>query len=160
MNESRGQVTTNAINVAGIAMLADLRMEPTEDQFKSHYSEFSTMSIPPQGFANLPVTPEHLPETSLFGMDLGKSVTVDMTVKAPVEHNLFVWGWEYYRDVFPNTKPHVTEFCRHITGINFRADQPEPHIEFVYSGCRKHNCDDQQCKDYKEIVRMVEKLSD
>lgn len=151
---------TNAINVAGIAILAQLPTEPREDQFKSGYTELPTISIPPKSIRNVPVVPELIPEPLIFGIDLGETVTAAVTAKSNFNRQLFIWGWAYYRDVFPKTKPHVTEFCFRISGVNFLPDRPAPHIGFAYNGCKGHNCEDQQCKDYEEIVRMAETISD
>jgi hypothetical protein len=151
---------TSAIDVGGVAFLADLLTEPTEDQFKGHYTKLPTITVPPKSSKDVPVVPEHVPEPLLFGVDLGEPVTPEMTTKTTFNGQLFVWGWAYYRDVFPRTKPHVTEFCSKIIRADFRPDLPGgSHIKFVYSGCSKHNCDDEQCKDYHEIVRTAEKMA-
>jgi hypothetical protein len=157
MMENSG--ATNAMNVVGISLLAQLAAEPTDEQFRGNYSELSTISMPPKTTRDIPVVPDNIPEPFIFGIDMGTTVTPKIASKTKINKQLFIWGWAYYRDVFPWTKPHVTEFCTQISGINFVAERPEPHIVFAYSGCKRHNCEDQQCKDYGDLVRLAEKIS-
>ncbi len=75
-------------------------------------------------------------------------------------HDVFFWGWVAYRDIFPGTNPHVTEFCEHMTGISAWKDpalrnEITPRLQF--SECKQYNCTDEHCPDYKAIADMVPK---
>jgi len=67
----------------------------------------------------------------------------------------FMWGWVFYRDTFPNTKPHVTEFCNHID-LMAKSTTEEHAYRISGSYCRHHNCVDDSCPDYDSLVKMVE----
>lgn len=150
---------TSAVDASGVAFLSDIAIEPTEDQFKGHYTKLSVVTVPPKSSKSVPIAPEQIPEPALFGTDLGETITREIVAKTAFNDKLFVWGWAHYRDVFPHTKAHVTEFCYKIIRADFRPDLPGAHIKFVYSGCRQHNCTDEQCKDYREIAAMAEKIA-
>lgn len=69
----------------------------------------------------------------------------------------FMWGWMVYRDTFPNTKPHVTEWCWKITEIAWELDingkhAGKPHL--TASACVHHNCVDEFCEDYANITAL------
>ncbi|MFZ0279287.1 MAG: hypothetical protein WA254_08730 [Candidatus Sulfotelmatobacter sp.] len=73
-------------------------------------------------------------------------------------HDVFFWGWVAYRDIFPTTNPHITEFCEHMTGIiafNDASGSLVPKLQF--SECRQHNCVDDHCQDYKAMADLVPK---
>jgi hypothetical protein len=74
-----------------------------------------------------------------------------------------MWGWVVYRDVFKGTKPHVTEFCQTIAALNAEPPQNVPvpksfsipvgsKINFELLSCPQHNCADEDCKDYAEVI--------
>ncbi len=156
---------TNATNVAGSAEMMELQAEPTEEQFRGPYSHFPMIGLAPKTSRDFRVMPA-LPEPLIFGIDLGPTITAKSTTKTHFNRQLFVWGWIYYRDVFfPGTKPHVTEFCNHIAGVNFvtanlnplASQVPGAGINFVYDTCVSHNCDDEQCSDYQTIMETAEK---
>jgi hypothetical protein len=70
--------------------------------------------------------------------------------------HLYFWGWTTYRDIFPNTNTHLTEFCAEIIGIaSSIPDIADPKAQFSISSmvCRTHNCYDEDCPDYKERIR-------
>jgi hypothetical protein len=69
----------------------------------------------------------------------------------------FMWGWMVYRDTFPKTKPHVTEWCWKITEIAWELDgngkhTGKPHL--TASTCGHHNCIDEFCEDYASITAL------
>jgi hypothetical protein len=70
----------------------------------------------------------------------------------------FIWGWIVYRDMFPNTKTHVTEFCWKITEITWKLDANGKHTEdkpdLTASACAGHNCVDEFCEDYSSIAKL------
>ena len=80
----------------------------------------------------------------------------------------FIWGWVGYRDVFPGTDPHVTEFCEEVNGIAamIHAGTVRPqHLTRAYTDtltprlslkeCSSHNCTDKNCPDYDQIAALV-----
>jgi hypothetical protein len=154
---------TNATNVIGILQVQELPAEPTEEQFRSDVHSPES-AIPPKGNRSMRI-PRPVPEPLIFGTELGSVITAKSPTQTHFNHNLFVWSWVYYRDIFSNTKPHVTEVCSQLNGINFVTQNYNPSVSqlaagnltFNYAGCRKHNCDDEQCEDYKEIVEFAEK---
>jgi hypothetical protein len=79
---------------------------------------------------------------------------------------VFFWGWTVYRDVFPKTKMHLTEFCQEMDTFvgNVPSDTktffPPPVVNeyrMHYVGCKQHNCVDEYCKDYEEISNLLPK---
>ncbi len=155
---------TSATSVAGILEVQELPAEPTEEQFKGTGRNFSTTSIPPKATRVIRI-PHRVPEPMIFGIDLGPIITAKSASRTHFNRHLFVWSWVYYRDIFPKTRPHVTELCNQLTEINLITqnynpipDQPTAgNFNFSYAGCRNHNCDDEQCKDYQEIIAIAEK---
>jgi hypothetical protein len=84
--------------------------------------------LPPKkfDFSDIPATTKTSMVTvgpqSTIGMD-----HIDLSgdqIKRMIAENksMYVWGWIHYRDVFPNSKPHVTEFCYRLQGYVTRAD--------------------------------------
>jgi len=66
-----------------------------------------------------------------------------------------IWGWVIYRDAFPKTKIHVTEFCEVVTNIIANHPLFPISIRATLKDCPVHNCADEQCDDYKELVEAV-----
>lgn len=62
-----------------------------------------------------------------------------------------VWGWEMYSDVFPDTKPHLTEFCYVLRSIS--GDDPLT-LQLNWSGCGRHMCQDEDCEDYEAVRNL------
>jgi hypothetical protein len=79
---------------------------------------------------------------------------------------IYAWGWIVYKDIFPNTPIHVTEFCNHLLATGYTApdsDNPLPPpvtsnstITTNWESCKKHNCIDQYCEDYDEVVKLLQ----
>lgn len=67
------------------------------------------------------------------------------------EDDRYIWGWTVYRDAFPGTPEHVTEFCTRIDSIAKSKDK------YVFGAdlCGAHNCMDDTCQDYKSILGRV-----
>lgn len=69
----------------------------------------------------------------------------------------FMWGWIVYRDVFPNTKTHVTEWCWKIdtsSGVRWKLDESGKRSgapQITATACTHHNCVDEFCEDYGNI---------
>lgn len=66
----------------------------------------------------------------------------------------FIWGTVVYRDIFPDSPVHVTEFCMEVQGLlrvgAGKVDVTDPNMTTIFkgSGCGTHTCYDQQCPDY------------
>ncbi len=84
----------------------------------------------------------------------GIAHTTPIQIPAPIiakiiarQSHLYIWGWTRYRDVFPNSKPHITRFCTEITG--FQGDPLNPNANAisrpVLQNCGS-NCYDDECK--------------
>jgi hypothetical protein len=67
----------------------------------------------------------------------------------------FFWGWIAYRDVFTNSKLHITEFCQELSGITIDTLNPTKNPSLVTSECKHHNCEDEYCADYKELSDLA-----
>src|SRR6266511_207045 len=97
-------------------------------------------------------------EVELFGDDLGGVIggvrpSVELTTRLANQPPLFCWGWEVYKDAFLGTKPHVTEFCERMIKVILDDEKGELHPAF--GGCAGHNCTDDDCKNYPEIVKTA-----
>ncbi len=66
--------------------------------------------------------------------------------------NISFWGWIIYRDIFPETPMHLTEFCQNLQGVVFN---PGTGVQLMFSNCKAHNCTDKYCDDYQEIMDAV-----
>jgi hypothetical protein len=107
-----------------------------------------------------------IPESFIFGTDLGPKITANSARQTHFNRQLFAWSWLYYRDIFfPRTKPHVMELCNHLARIDLRIGSinSKPNqtstfpFNFVWADCQTHNCDDERCADYQAIVNLAEK---
>jgi hypothetical protein len=79
----------------------------------------------------------------------GSSIAV---FPVPLAGHRFFWGWVAYRDVFPGTKRHLTEFCRELGFVGYRPSNQ--NVSLSFDSCRHHNCTDESCEDYEEILKM------
>lgn len=71
---------------------------------------------------------------------------------------LYFWGWAAYRDVFQESKPHLTDFCQELTAIDGDITTAE-NVRFVFTMCESHNCADETCEDYAEVEKRLAELS-
>jgi hypothetical protein len=62
----------------------------------------------------------------------------------------YIWGWVTYRDMFPNTKEHLTEFCVRLSVVE--GIDATKSAKILATSCKKHNCADEWCQDYEQIV--------
>jgi hypothetical protein len=95
-----------------------------------------------------------LGDTSL--KDWGSDKFNEGLAKAVQSRLSFFWGWVAYKDAFPNTNLHVTEFCKLVLGIEIRNDS---HAYFKFHDCAEHNCQDKDCQDYQRVVNLFNKLN-
>lgn len=89
---------------------------------------------------------------------LGNGITLDLTHPNRIKpfrmtRELYFWGWVIYRDVFPNTPIHVTEFCQQLAGIS--VNPKEQTIDTPFFNCGEHNCQDRYCNDYQQLLDVV-----
>jgi hypothetical protein len=88
---------------------------------------------------------------------IGPKSTVDSGVARQLEDfpdvPRFFWGWLVYRDTFPNTEPHVTEFCLKTTKIQ-PHQPPDGDYTFDATVCSHHNCVDEFCEDYTAMTQL------
>lgn len=144
---------TPAIHVVAAVSLWPLSGPPTEQEFKGDFKNFPITRIGTKAAARIKATA--IPEIVIFGTDLGPTITADSTKETHFNRGLFVWGWLYYKDIFPKTKEHITEICAQITSARYiPSSTSENKVGFEDSQCHAHNCDDEQCEDYQEIVKI------
>jgi hypothetical protein len=145
---------TPALNVVNVYTMAEGRAKIPEEIFKGKLSELpetlSMDSIAPKALQE--TTPTSLDEAYIFGMDLGDGF--ENFTKAKPRHDLSIFGWIVYDDVLPKTPPHLTEFCRYFDTAGVVYGNP-PQLKFDYPDCPQHNCEDEHCPDYKEIVAFA-----
>jgi hypothetical protein len=67
----------------------------------------------------------------------------------------FLWGWIAYKDIFPGTKIHLTEFCQGLVQEASVDNVPDSPLMQGFQLCQHHNCADENCDDYKDVVDMV-----
>jgi len=87
--------------------------QPTEKQFLA--AQVDRFPIPLGSKSTQPVGPYVLPESEVFGNDLGDDLRplgpLFMLSKITIKKHAVVWFWVVYKDVFPDTKPHLTVTC-------------------------------------------------
>jgi len=76
-------------------------------------------------------------ERVLMGDDIKKIIAGEMFVT--------VWGEATYNDIFQNTKPHITQFCFHISSIGYPRGHSDKAVMIGLSTCPTHNCMDDEC---------------
>jgi hypothetical protein len=60
----------------------------------------------------------------------------------------YFWGEATYKDVFPNTKAHITRFCQRIIGIGHSGKsflEKNTDVGFIFAPCDTHKCMDEEC---------------
>jgi hypothetical protein len=69
----------------------------------------------------------------------------------PMKQDLVFWAWTRYQDVFEGTPIRVTEFCGVLQDISVDVEGHSP-ATVNYRPCASHNCEDQYCADYIDVV--------
>jgi hypothetical protein len=91
-------------------------------------------------------------DTYLFGAPLP---TIHLETTVPLPKSIYLYGWAVYRDIFPNTKVHLTEFCLQLEGVGTHLPTT-PGGDIVYNlpmaACHTHDCTDEYCTNYKQMV--------
>lgn len=73
--------------------------------------------------------------------------------------NIYAWGWITYRDVFPKTEVHLTEFCQQMVAMTAKLGGSTgslPQWNFQFRQCARHNCADKGCGDYEDLTALGE----
>lgn len=147
---------TPALDVINLFSIGEGSGELAEQEFKIGrqtlpISKWPISTIAPRSTQS--VARQFLEESYIFGTFLGDDLS-----EFPNAHpkpDLYFWGWMVYRDVFRQTKRHLTEFCRHMDFPELVTRPPANSIRFNYEGCEQHNCTDEHCPDYEEITKFV-----
>jgi hypothetical protein len=139
--------TTPAQEVIDFDAIDELTDEPKGDVFIGNAKDFSIASIGPKNVQGMGVLNRE--ESFIFGRDLTDLSSVRL---APRDKPIFVWGWIAYRDTFPKTKAHVTEFCAKLVNLTVMTDKS---LRWVMGTCKTHNCTDEYCEDYETISAKV-----
>jgi hypothetical protein len=103
--------------------------------------------------------PEFLDESYIFGVELGDKFQNFLSPHHHERKDVYLWGWVAYRDIFPSTKRHLTEYCEHLgqAGLIPNFNGQEAHIVFDFTNCPygEHNCTDETCPDYNEVMGFL-----
>jgi hypothetical protein len=119
-----------------------------ESRFEGGNPSFASLTIGPK--AEQPLGPLREEEASVFGVDLGSDLS--RFHEGKMDKLLVIWAWIAYRDIFPGTKLHLTEFCDATYGARL---SPVSGVAFYSRSCVHHNCTDEDCPDYSEIVKLT-----
>jgi hypothetical protein len=149
--------TTPAIGVMCSFVVDELPKGPTDEKFIA-------MSAPPTSSSYIGAKGS-LPQTIRKPLSFytGGRELADFTSTRNLDRKIFLWGWMVYRDVFPNTPPHLTEFCQQLTTLAFRIPSGSKvtfppskttDLRMITQSCGQHNCIDEYCPDYDEIIRF------
>jgi hypothetical protein len=147
--------TTPAIRVVRAIGVNRIKDEPTEEQFlPEHITPDAALSViaPKKQTDSGTIV---LDEDALFGDTLTHTVTEASNRKMLEAGYVFIWGWMTYRDIFRETKAHLTEFCEGLHNITVPdAKDAQPTLDFI--ACHRHNCTDEQCDDYQQVLKLAE----
>jgi hypothetical protein len=123
------------------------KSEPSEAGFRGR-ADFTGITVGPKAIQPIgPVAREA--EVSIFGFELGNNP--NRFSEAKIEKNVVIWAWIAYRDVLPGTELHLTEFCDGMVG----AQLNQTGVAFRSRSCGHHNCTDEDCEDYQQIMKIV-----
>jgi pimeloyl-ACP methyl ester carboxylesterase len=139
------------------AMPPSQRTGPSEEWFWGHKEVWTGPGIIGPKAKDF-LGPVQWPEAYVIGYSSLAEVGSDKFQKEFLQffqtQRWFVWGWIGYKDVFPNTEPHVTEFCKFIIGVEIDRNLKS---SFKFHDCPDHNCTDKDCADYDQIVALTRK---
>jgi hypothetical protein len=68
----------------------------------------------------------------------------------------FVWGWVVYRDIFPDTELHLSEYCLVFTNPKWsgpRHGNTNTEMRITNLPCQTHYCYDHECSDYSKRIQ-------
>lgn len=61
---------------------------------------------------------------------------------------IYLWGWARYRDVFEDTREHITRFCYQIDRYGVLGDF-NPNVAVEPAVCPTYSCADEDCDNQK-----------
>lgn len=125
---------------------------PSEEQFHGMPPLARVSVVGPKSFHN--VGNMSIREEQIFGRVLAEDITKERPTANDHALPLVFWGWITYRDIFPDTKLHLTEFCKQSAMIEVHPSTPQAPYEWGWSECDHHNCADEYCPDYEAIVKL------
>jgi hypothetical protein len=151
---------TTPANITSQAFFEDkLPAEPTEEQFlKKPLIQNAVMGPKAvRNVGNIVAT-----DINLFGRELPHRDRdiIAMPIQTLTQYggSLHVfWGWVTYRDIFSDTPLHVTEFCEYLSAVVVIRDNPQSPLGFAWMPCEHHNCADEHCNDYNDVVALATK---
>jgi len=152
--------STPAIDVISHFDLAELPTgPPTEQQFIGNDQVFGSGIMMQKGEGTIGYK---IVDDSFILNDWETAPTSPIITKKIIRRRFF-WGWVFYRDVFPKTQPHLTEFCQELVGIQLIQPQTtkvgnKPRFSLVFNSCPKHNCVDEYCEDYQNVLKALSTL--
>lgn len=158
--------TTPAINrIQYFSGSNDLQGEPSEEQFIGPNNDRLIGEIGPK--AEKGIGPLIKADSFVLGTFPLSSIGSKEFHEFFRSKRILLWGWVGYRDVFPSTRPHITEFCEEVNGVGAaetHAAIPSTKIDLMqlqptlnFKECEGHNCTDEHCRDYYAIAAMVPK---
>jgi hypothetical protein len=128
---------------------SNIHDEPSEAEFIGR-ADFTNITIGPKAIE--PLGPARVQdEASIFDKELGDDL--GRFREAKMVNNAVIWSWIVYRDGLPGTKPRLTEFCDGMVG----AQLTPSGIAFRSRSCGHHNCTDEDCPDYRQIMKTVDR---
>jgi len=125
--------------------------EPSDEEFAGK-ADFTSVTYGPKA-EQLMGPAKIASEEELFGMSLGNQF--ENFSKARFQKNFVIWSWIAYRDIFPKSRIHITEFCDGFMNAELERSMTTASIQFISRSCGKHNCSDEQCTDYDKIIEVV-----
>jgi|SRR6266850_408217 len=142
--------TTPAITASSFVDADALSDEPDEQRFRgdSRPELFSSATIGPKAVMRIGVV--HRDEVALFGRNFDVK---NLRPNIPVAMHVYIWGYVIYKDVFLETKTHVTEFCQRLDSVSRSADLAQ--FQTTSANCKKYNCTDEYCENYADIVKLL-----
>jgi hypothetical protein len=141
--------STPAMELIQAFATSELPSEPDGKPFYGDVSvKHSTIVVGPGGHTES--SPHVFRESALGTAPDAKNWRERIQIKP----NIYAWGWVAYRDVFPDTKPHVTEFCYRLNQI-LHPTRPTENGKTSWVNCSHHNCVDDYCPDYQTITGML-----
>lgn len=157
---------TPAINTMSSFECGLLPTEPTQQQFERTglnvlgKPEFNTNTIGPKNSVN--GAPWRAREIDVVGGNIGNDSLPSNYYEShgiPFLHRdrrvgFYCWGWIVYKDILPETKPHLTEFCTHLSAMVL--DFKTKTINQRFAGCSNYNCTDENCPNYNQVLKFTE----
>ena len=92
------------------------------------------------------------PMTVVTGGEIQLTPDTVMWYMANPSRILYIWGWVKYRDVFPGSPPHLTEYCVYSSDIPPTPDPKSGQLPIKFKMCKIHDCSDDDCPDYRAKI--------